>query len=55
MSGPRWVTHEHPISPATLLERAFADIVLLQAYGLQGDVAAQYATALESDVRFKKK
>ena len=28
---------------------------MLQAYGLQGDVAAQYAAALEPDVRFKKK
>mmetsp|Transcript_13772 Transcript_13772/g.29973 ORF Transcript_13772/g.29973 Transcript_13772/m.29973 type:complete len:1335 (+) Transcript_13772:61-4065(+) len=43
------------ISPATLLERAFADIVVLQAYGLQGDVSNQYSVALGSGTKFKKK
>ena len=43
------------ISPATLLERAFADIIVLQAYGLQGDVAKQYSDTLLPDVKFKKK
>lgn len=48
-------TNDNLISPATLLERSFADIILLQAYGLQGDVSAQYSIALEPDVQFKKK
>jgi len=47
--------NDNMISPATLLERSFANIVLLQAYGLQSDVSTQYSIALEPDVKFKKK
>ena len=48
-------SNDNMISPATLLERAFADIIVLQAYGLQGDVAKQYSDTLIPDVNFKKK
>ena len=43
------------ISPATLLERSFADIIVLQAYGQQGNVATQYSASLAPDVKWKKK
>ena len=43
------------VSPATLLERAFHDIVVLQAYGLQDDTSTKYSNTLETDVAFKKK
>lgn len=43
------------VSPATLLERSFHDIVVLQAYGNQDKASAQYAQSLEPDVEFKKK
>lgn len=43
------------ISPATLLERAFSDIIVLQAYGLQTDVSNKYSASLEPDVKFKKR
>ena len=43
------------VSPATLLERSFADIVVLQAYGLQVDVSKKYSASLEPDVQFKKR
>jgi len=43
------------VSPATLLERSFADIVVLQAYGLQVDASKKYSASLEPDVQFKKR
>lgn len=43
------------VSPATLLERSFHDIIVLQAYGNQDKASDQYAVALEPDVEFKKK
>ena len=43
------------IKPATLLERSFADIVVLQAYGLQTDVSLKYSATLAPDVKWKKK
>jgi ATP-binding cassette subfamily B (MDR/TAP) protein 1 len=42
------------ISPATLLERSFHNIMVLQAYGIQDNASSQYASALEPDARFKK-
>lgn len=48
-------SNDNLISPATLLERSFADIVLLQAYGMQDDVSRKYSIALEPDIQFKKK
>lgn len=53
--GSREPSNDNLISPATLLERSFADIVVLQAYGLQGDVSTQYSNSLAPDVQFKKK
>ena len=47
--------NDSPISPATLLERSFADIIVLQAYGLQEDVANRYSVSLEPDMKWKKK
>lgn len=46
---------DSPINPATLLERSFADIVVLQAYGLQTDVSLKYSVTLAPDVKWKKK
>lgn len=46
---------DHLVSPATLLERSFADIIVLQAYGLQEDVSSEYSKLLVTDVAFKKK
>jgi ATP-binding cassette subfamily B (MDR/TAP) protein 1 len=43
------------VSAATLLERAFHDIVVLQAYGLQDDASMKYSKSLEPDSEFKKK
>lgn len=43
------------VSAATLLERAFHDIVVLQAYGLQDDTSMKYSKSLEPDSEFKKK
>ncbi|KAL7526452.1 hypothetical protein ACHAXR_001497, partial [Thalassiosira sp. AJA248-18] len=48
-------SNNNQISPATLLERSFADIVVLQAYGLQVDVSNKYSLALDPDIRFKRK
>ena len=48
-------TNPSLISPATLLERSFSDIIVLQAYGLQVDVSDKYSASLEPDVQFKKK
>lgn len=43
------------VSPATLLERTFHDIVVIQAYGNQDKVSSRYSESLESDIDFKKK
>ena len=43
------------VSASTLLERAFHDIVVLQAYGLNDAVSSQYAAALAPDFESKKR
>jgi len=43
------------VSAATLLERAFHDIVVLQAYNLQDDVSSKYTDALAHNAKFKMK
>lgn len=43
------------VSPATLLERSFHDIVVLQAYGHVEIASEKYSASLEPDVEFKKK
>lgn len=43
------------ISPATLLERAFGDLAVLHAYGLQTSVSDKYSSCLEPDVQYKKR
>ena len=51
--GP--IMRDNFISPATLLERSFHDIIVLQAYGNQDKASDKYAESLEPDVEFKKK
>jgi len=46
---------EGNVSPATLLERSFHDITVLQAYGNQLKASDLYAASLESDVEFQKR
>jgi ATP-binding cassette subfamily B (MDR/TAP) protein 1 len=53
--GNTSVTEGNYVSPATLLERSFHDIVILQAYGNQEKAPDLYAASLEPDVEFKKK
>lgn len=43
------------VSPATLLERSFHDIIVLQAYNLQDSVSEQYCEACVPDAAYKKK
>ena len=52
---PKHRLEANSVSAATILERAFHDIVVLQAYGLQDDASMKYANALEPDADFKKK
>lgn len=43
------------LSAATILERGFHDISVLQAYNLQDDVSNQYSSALKPDAAYKVK
>lgn len=43
------------VSPATLLERSFHDVIVLQAYNLQDNVSKQYCELCVPDAAFKKK
>jgi ABC-type multidrug transport system fused ATPase/permease subunit len=52
---PTRVEDGRTVSPATLLERLFHDVIVLQAYNLQDEVSKKYSAAFVPDVAFKKK
>ena len=52
---PTRIDDGHTVSPATLLERSFHDVIVLQAYNLQDEVSKKYSDACVPDVAFKKK
>ncbi|KAL3912758.1 MAG: hypothetical protein SGILL_006759, partial [Bacillariaceae sp.] len=52
---PSRIDDGHTVSPATLLERSFHDVIVLQAYNLQDEVSKKYSDACVPDVAFKKR
>lgn len=51
----RIVQQTQGLSSATILERGFHDVNVLQAYNLQDDVSDSYSHALKPDARYKVK